>query len=217
VKHTHILFSLVGILLLVAGPSPANAGDLRDTAITWIHKVGIHGNVGFRHPTDPDVSRGVSFGPSIGLSPGNTNGWKFPVALSMFSEDLHNPAGTQFGSVRTRALLVGIGYGWHIGRLSVGPQIEVGYAFEHASMDDGGAAAFGAPVATVHADDAWIVRPEFKAEYFITPKVTFRTSVDYVRLEPEVAVTVPTGVISDQWSLSNVHANVGVGFYPFRK
>jgi len=69
----------------------------------------------------------------------------------------------------------------------------------------------------VHADDAWMLRPEFKAEYFITEKLTFRTSLDYVRLQPEVTVTTPNAVISDQWSLNNVHANVGVGFYPFRK
>jgi hypothetical protein len=218
VKYSYRCLSVLPILLLVTGPPAANAADLRDTAITWIRKAGIHGNIGFRHPTDPDVSRGVTVGPSIGLSPGTTNGWKFPVALSMFTEDLHSPAGTQFGSVRTRALLAGIGYGWHFGRLSVGPQIEVGYAFEHASMDDNGAAAFGSPGAvTVHADNAWILRPEFKVEYFITPKVTFRTSVDYVRLEPDVAVTTPNVVISDQWNLSNVHANIGVGFYPFRK
>src|SRR4030095_2191184 len=102
-------------LLLVACPRSANAGDLRDTAITWIHKVGIHGNLALRHPTDPDVSRGVSFGGSIGLSPGHANGWKFPVALATFSEDLHSPSEIQFASVRTRALLAGIGYGWHSG------------------------------------------------------------------------------------------------------
>jgi len=182
----------------------------------WIQKVGVHGNMGFRHPTDPDVSRGVTFGPSIGLSPGRSNGWKVPVALSMFSQELHSANGTQFANVRTRALLAGIGYGWHFGRLSVGPQIEVGYAFNHARMDGNAAAVFG-PSATVHADDAWLVRPEFKAEYFITPKVTFRTSVDYVRLEPDVTVTTPNAVIRDEWHMSNVHANVGVGFYPFRK
>jgi hypothetical protein len=218
VRNTYTRLGLLSIFLLITGSASANAGDLQDQAITWIRKVGIHGNMGFRHPTDPDVSRGVSFGPSIGLSPGRTNGWKVPVALSMFSEDLHSPAGTQFGSVRTRALLAGIGYGWHFGRLSVGPQIEFGYAFNHASMEDDGARAFGpSGVVTVHADNSWIVRPEFKAEYFITPKVTFRTSIDYVRLEPQVAVTTPNGVITDQWNMSNVHLNVGVGFYPLRK
>ena len=215
--HGRTCLNLVSILFLVAIPR-ADAGDLRDQAITWIQKVGVHGNVGFRHPTDPDVSRGVTVGPSIGLSPGHANGWKFPAALSMFSEDLHSPGGTQFGHVRTRALLAGVGYGWHFGRLSVGPQVEAGYAFNHASMDGIGAAAFGPSVTgTLHADNAWIVRPEFKVEYFITPKVTFRTSVDYVRLRPDVAVTTPNAVISDQWNLSNVHANVGVGLYPFRK
>jgi hypothetical protein len=218
VKYIDTRLGFVSIFVLLIGSSSATAGDLRDTAITWIRKTGIHGNMGFRHPTDPDVSRGVSFGPSIGLSPGQNNGWKFPFSLSTFSEDLHNSAGTQFGSVRVRALLGGIGYGWHFGRWSLGPQVKVGYAFNHASMDDDGAAAFGPPnVATVHADNAWMVRPEFRVEYFITQKVTFRTSVDYVRLEPQVAVTTPTGVISDQWNLSNVHTNVGIGYYPFRK
>ena len=217
-KHSFARLSLVAVLLLAGTAHSADAGDLRDTAITLIQKVGVHGNMGVRHPTDPDVSRGVTFGPSIGLSPGQTNGWKFPVALSMFSEDLHNPAGAEFGSVRTRVLMAGIGYGWHFGRLSVGPQIEVGYAFNHASMEGDGAVAFGPPGAVrLHADNAWMVRPELKAEFFITPKVTFRTSLDYVRLQPDIAVTTPTAVIRDQWNLSNVHANVGIGFYPFRK
>ena len=121
-KYIDTRLGLLSIFLLVMGAPSANAGDLRDTAITWIHKVGFHGNMSVRHPTDPDVSRGVSFGPSIGLSPGKTNGWKVPFALSTFSDDLHTSAGgTQFGSVRTRALLVGIGYGWHFGRWVLRP------------------------------------------------------------------------------------------------
>jgi len=217
VKLTHIRLCLAWIVLLLMVAPSANAGDLRDTAITWIHKVGLHGNVGFRHPTDPDVSRGVTYGPSVGLSPGQNNGWKFPVALSMFSEDLHSPAGTEFGSIRTRALLAGVGYGWHFGRLSVGPQVEFGYALTRESLEDDAGAAFGASGVSLHADNTWIVRPEFKAEYFITSKVTFRSSIDYVRLTPQVTVTTPNGVITDQWNMSNFHLNVGVGFYPFRK
>jgi len=218
VNYTYIHRGLLSVVLLVAGSPSANAGDLRDTAITLIRKVGVHGNMGFRHPTDPDVSRGVTFGPSIGLSPGHDNGWKVPVALSSFTEDLHSPSGIQFGSVRTRALLAGIGYGWHFGRWGVGPQIELGYAFEHGSLDDDSSGAFGTTGAiSLNVDNAWLVRPEFKAEYFITPKVTFRTSIDYVRLEPQVTVTTPNAVFSDQWSMSNVHLNFGIGFYPFRQ
>jgi len=215
-KWPHL--SLLGVFIFAIPSVSAHAGDLQDNLVTVIHKVGVHGNVSFRHPTDPDVTRGVTFGPSIGLTPGRTNGWKFPVALSMFSEDLHTSDGAEFASVRTRALLGGIGYGWHFGRLSVGPQIEVGYAFNHGTMSDTAADAFGAAgTPTMSVKNAWIVRPELKAEYFITSKVTFRTSVDYVRLQPDITVTTSAGTMSDQWHMSNVHANVGVGFYPFRK
>jgi len=191
---------------------------MRENAIALIRKAGVHGNVGYRRPTDSNVTRGVTFGPSVGLSPGRTNGWKYPVALTMFSEDLHGPNGQQFGSVRTRAILAGVGYGWHFERFSMGPQVEVGYAFTHGTLTEDPSRAFDAqgPV-SMHVDNGWIVRPEFKLEYFISSKFTLRTSVDYIRLQPAIVVTTPAGVINDGWNMSNIHANVGVGFYPFRK
>ena len=71
-----------------ARPTPERADTFEDKILALIRKVGVHGNMSVRHPTDNDVTRGLTFGPSIGLSPGRTNGWKYPVALSMFSEDL---------------------------------------------------------------------------------------------------------------------------------
>src|SRR5262245_20886402 len=209
---------LLGALLPMIVPAPARADAFEDNILVLIRKVGVHGNMGFRHPTDNDVTRGVTFGPSIGLSPGRTNGWKYPVALSMFSEELHSPSSAHFGTVRTRALMAGIGYGWHFGDLSVGPQIEVGYAFNHSSLEDDAAQAFAAAGGVVmDVSNSWMVRPEFKAEYLLTPKFSIRASLDYVRLRPDVTVITPAGTLPNTWDLSNVHANVGVGFYPFRK
>jgi hypothetical protein len=62
-----------------------------------------------------------------------------------------------------------------------------------------------------------LLRPQVKAEYFITEKFTLRASADYMRLRPDIVATTPTGQIGDRWDASNVHANVGIGFYPFRK
>jgi len=201
-----------------APPAPARAGGFEENVLALVRKVGVHGNVSVRHPTDNDVTRGVTFGPSIGLSPGTTNGWKYPVALSMFSEDLHSPSGTQFGSVRTWALMAGIGYGWHFGELSVGPQIEVGYAFNHSSLQGDAPQAFASPGSVaLNVSNSWMVRPEFKAEYLLTPKFSIRSSLDYVRLRPDVTVTTPAGAVPNTWDLSNVHANVGIAFYPLRK
>jgi hypothetical protein len=198
--------------------APERAEGFEQNILALIRKVGVHGNLSFRHPTDNDVTRGVTFGPSIGLSPGRTNGWKYPVALSMFSEDLHSPSGAQFGSVRTWALMAGIGYGWHFGRLSVGPQVEVGRAFNHSSLEGDAPQAFAAPGSiALDVSNAWMVRPEFKAEYLLTPKFSIRSSLDYVRLRPDVTVMTSSGVVPNTWDLSNVHANVGIAFYPFGK
>ena len=124
-------------------------------------------------------------GISVGLSPGRTNGWRYPFALTFFSQDLHSQNGVEFASVRTRALVGGIGYGWHFGRLGPGVQVQTGYAWNHGSLNEDLEAAFGVPKGTVwlNAGDSWLVRPEIKAEYFITPKITVRVSGDYVYCE----------------------------------
>jgi hypothetical protein len=114
--------------------------------------------------------------------------------------------------------MAGVGYGWHFGELSVGPQIEVGYAFNHSSLDGDAPQAFASPGnVALDVSNSWMVRPEFKAEYLLTPKFSIRSSLDYVRLRPDVTVMTPAGAVPNTWDLSNVHANVGVAFYPFRQ
>jgi hypothetical protein len=199
-------------------PAPAGAGGFEDNIVALVRKVGVHGNISVRHPTDSDVTRGLTFGPSIGLSPGRTNGWKYPVALSMFRQELHSPSGAQFATVRTIALLGGIGYGWHFGELSVGPQVEIGYAFNHSTVEDDAPQAFAVPGSVaMDVRNTWMVRPECKAEYLLTSRFSVRASLDYVRLRPDVTVRTPAGAVPNTWDLSNVHANVGVAFYPFRQ
>ena len=151
---------IFGVLLAVPASAWADDGNLR----ALIRKVGIHGNLGVRNPTDSDVTRGVSVGPSVGVAPGHSNGWKYPFAFNMFSEYLHGPNGQQFGTVHTRALAAGIGYGWHFGQLSIGPDVEVGYAFNHTSVTgDAGAFEESGPL-QMHAANSWLLRPELKAE-----------------------------------------------------
>ena len=103
--------------------------------------------------------------PSIGLSPGRSNGWRYPFALTFLSQDLHSANGGGFASVRTRAILGGIGYGWHFARPSTGVQTQTGYAFNHATLDGDVEHAFNVPNGTVsiHIDNSWLLRPEIKA------------------------------------------------------
>ena len=209
----------VAILLAFVCPVRAAAQSaLKDNLVDLAKKVGVHGNVSLRHPTDEDVTKGTSLGGSVGLAPGHTGGWKYPVGLTLFSENLHSPNGEQFAYVREFGLVGGIGYGWHFGRLAAGAQFQIGFALTREKTDGDMVAAFGvpAPAVGVHADNAFLWRPEFKTEYFVTEKFTIRAGVDYLHSNPDILVTTPNGQFTG-WDLSNIHANVGIGFYPFRK
>jgi len=213
--------ALIDVLILTLVPSTAHAQSnvIKEMTAQLIEKIGIHGNISHRYPLDSDVTNNWGKGVSIGLSPGRTNGWRYPFALTFFTQGLNGPNGEGFASVRTRAILGGIGYGWHFGRLSTGVQMQTGYAFNHATLEEDSEHAFNVPNGTVSidSDNSWLLRPEIKAEYFITHKFTVRVSGDYVYMRPGMVVTTLHQRVERQWDESNLHANVGVAFYPFRK
>lgn len=211
---------LAGTIIAMA-PSEAQAQSafLKDNVAKIVRKIGFHLNTSVREPIDSDVSKGTTYGASLGLSPGRKPGWRYPVGINMFSEYLHGPNGQQFAVLRARAIMAGIGYGWHFGRLSAGASLHTGFSFNRARPDGNLLSAFDVPDGnvSVKAGNAFLLRPQIKAEYFITPKFTFRISGDYMLMRPDIVVTTPTGRISDRWDASNLHANIGFGIYPFRK
>ena len=115
--------------------------------------------------------------------------------------------------------MAGIGYGWHFGRLSTGASLQTGYAFNRGRTEGDVPLVFDVPLSAVSVEvgNSLLLRPQVKAEYFITPKFTARVSADYMLLRPDIVVTTPTERIEDRWNASNVHANIGIGYYPFRK
>ena len=42
---------------------------------------------------------------------------------------------------------------------------------------------------TMDVSDTWLLRPQIKAEYFLTRKITVRVSGDYVRTRPDIGVS----------------------------
>lgn len=218
-KATTLL--LIAGTLIAALPSPAQAQPefIKDNAVKLARKVGVHVNTSIREPIDSDVTKGTTFGASIGLSPGRTNGWRYPFGFTIFSENLLSPNGQEFAELRSRAILAGIGYGWHFGKLSTGASLQTGYSFNGTRPQGDLLSAFNVPsgAVSVHAGNSLLLRPQVKAEYFITPRFTFRISADYMLTRPDITVTTPSGTIDDRWDASNAHANIGFGFYPFRK
>lgn len=107
-KITFALFALS----LIASPPAAHAQPqfIKDHAAEMIRKLGVHVNTSFRKPIDDEVTRGGRiYGVSVGLSPGETNGWRYPIGLTMFSEKLHGPSGAPFALLRARAIMAGVG------------------------------------------------------------------------------------------------------------
>lgn len=207
------------ILALMPSPAMAQAEFLKENVTKLVRKVGVHVNTSVREPLDHDVTKGTTFSASVGLSPGRTNGWRYPFGFTTFSEDLNAPNGEKFATFKSRAILGGIGYGWHRGKLSLGTSLQAGWGFNHGRLFGNTASAFGSPEGptTIHIDNSPLLRPQVKVEYFLTRKFTVRSSADYMFLRPSIDVTTASGPQEDRWHTSNFHANVGIGFYPFRK
>lgn len=208
---------LIGIL---AAPAPAQAQPefIKDNVSKIVRKLGVHANISVREPLDHDVTKGMSFGGSVVLGGGRREGWKYPVALTTFSEYLHAPDGGRFATLKSYALVAGVGYGWNIGKLTVSPAVQTGVAFNKGRLDANAAQAFNAdsPV-SIKVGKSLMLKPKLTLEYFLTNKFSVRTSADYVLTQPSITVTTATGTIGDRWNASNFHANLGIGFYPFRK
>lgn len=191
---------------------------LKDNVTKLVRKVGVHVNMSVREPLDHDVTKGTTFGGAVVLGGGRSTGWKYPIALTTFNEYLHAPDGGQFATLKSWAIVGGVGYGWSFGKLSVSPAVQTGVAFNSGRLDDNAAQAFNAegPV-SIKVGKSLLLRPKLTLEYFVTPKFTVRTSADYMLTQPNITVTTPTGSIGDRWNASSFHATVGIGFYPFRK
>jgi hypothetical protein len=212
--------SAIVVLACFLSPAPAQAQPefVKDNVSKIVRKLGVHVNWSVREPLDSDVTKGQSFGGSIVLGGGRTTGWKYPIAITTFDETLMAPGGSQFATLKSWAIVGGVGYGWNIGKLTISPAVQTGVAFNSGRLDSNAPLAFNAngPV-SIKVGNSLLLRPKLTLEYFLTPKFTLRTSGDYVLTQPNITVTTPDGSIGDRWNASNFHASVGIGFYPFRK
>jgi hypothetical protein len=219
-RTSTIGLSLALVVTFLPQPAMAQSEFLKDNVTKIVKKVGFHASTSFSDPRDKtQVDRDGSYGFSIGLAPGRTNGWRYPVGLAWFSESLISPSGTAFAKFRSRPVVAGIGYGWHFGKFGTGAQLQGGWAFNSVKAQGDIADAFLMPSNSVFVDvhNSWVLRPQVKVEYFLTEKFTLRSSLNYVFMHPRVDIRTPQGVTSRNWDASHVSLSMGVGFYPFRK
>jgi hypothetical protein len=212
--------SAILLIGFMAAPAPVQAQQefIRTNTEKIIRKLGVRANISVRNSADTDVTKPTKPGLAVMLGGGRKEGLKFPVSITSYSENLLGPSGDQFGSLKAYAIMGGVGYGWNVGRLSTGADIQAGVAYNRGRIDGDSALAFrtDGPV-SISVGNSLIARPRLKAEYFITEKFTVKTSADYIWTRPSIAVTTVGGRISDRWDMSHYHLSVGVAFYPFRK
>src|SRR5262245_15761293 len=211
---------LVASCLVAASAAPAAAQDFsKDNMLRMLRKVGVHGNIGVRTPTDKTVTEGLTKGISIGLAPGQHDGWKFPVSLSWYSEDLSGPSGNQFARLSMKGPYAGVGYGWHFGpRFSTTIAMQVGYSINNVTTVVGDRTAFtsGNPI-SVDVSNSFVLRPRWNTEYFLSKKLSFRTSLNYIIANPDVVVITAAGREPGKWRANALNASVGLGFYPLKR
>ena len=202
-----------------AAPAIAQPEFSKENITKLIRKVGIHANVGEMHPFSDNVTKGLTKGVSVGLAPGQHNGWKFPVGISWYSEELNGPNGTQFANLRANPILAGIGYGWHFGpKFSTSAAVQAGYSFNKVSRAGNPAGAFASgDLVSLSVKNSFLLRPRLQAEYFVARKVSLRTTLSYIVMRPDVVVTTAAGRMGQTWKADAVNASVGIAYYPLLK
>jgi hypothetical protein len=216
-KHLS-LAALVALLAIHATPAFAQGEFVKDNLTRLIRKVGVHVGVGVSEPLDSDVTKAAKYGVSVGLAPGRGNGWKYPVGITWFSEELRGASGEQFGKLQTRAALGGVGYGWHFGRLSATIALQAGIALNTVKLSAAAARVFDSVTEPkIRLKNSAIVRPQVRFEYFFTEKITVRTALSYIHTQPNIEVQTSAGLAPGSWNTHNVNAAIGLGYYPFRK
>lgn len=201
-------------------PSPAQAQSdfIKSKLKELITRSGVYVQASSRSSIDNDVRMGRSFGIGYGIAGRQTKGRKIPFSFGGYSGDLETAGGSEFGRFKATQVMSGIGYSWVHGKMVYGAQMGVGYSFNKVTLHDGVSTAFGVegPVA-VDVSDSWVLRPQVKAEYFLTRKVALRTQLSYTYTDPDVTVRTGAEEISHEWRPHHMQLSFAVGVFPFRK
>lgn len=211
---------LIGALVIALFPRPAQAqGDFVKSKLKdLIQRSGVYVSASTRSSLDNDVRMGPSLGVGLGFAGRQRAGRKIPFSLGGYSGDLETVTGSDFGRFKATQVMSGIGYNWVHGKLTYGAQLGVGYSFNKVTLDDGVSAAFGVPNAvSVDVSNSWVLKPQIKAEYFVSRKVSLRTQLSYTYTDPQVIVRTGTQEFSHEWRPHHTQISFAVGIFPFRK
>jgi hypothetical protein len=149
---------------------------------TWGSVATIDKNLGTQYKLSPFIrwnSRRRGWGPSFGLA-FTTTDLRVPV--------MGRPI--VVGSVKTRPVMLGIGYSVVRRRIRTTVGMVGGYSFNDVTVDR---VLPGDAVANVTIENAWVVQPKVGVTVAATRRLAVVASLGYVFSPPHVSVTVTQG------------------------
>ena len=215
----HTLGASVALVLTLL-PSPALAqGDFVKSKLkNLIERSGVYVSASSRSSLDEDVRMGRTVGVGYGVAGPQVTGRKIPFSFGGYGGDLETGGGSNVGRFKATQVMSGIGYSWVYGKMTYGVQVGVGYSFNKVTLDPAVSGALGVsePV-SVSVSNSWVLRPQVKAEYFLTRKISLRSQLSYTYTDPDVVVRVGTQELTQNWRPNHMQLSFAVGFFPFRK
>jgi hypothetical protein len=174
----------------------AHAQD--DPVESALAHVGVGVGINFYHPRSGDGD------PSDGITIAYRwhsfhSGWGPTFGIDWHTTDFHQTLGAveaPIGSLRMRALLVGLGHTRHLGRFAASASISGGYSFNHLTVDSGMVPAFrsaGIPLLGVRVNDSAMGKPEVAVWYDVAKHVGVGVSAAYLFIRPQEITTTAFG------------------------
>jgi len=204
---------------MLAGRAHADIPDL-DSAVAHM---GIGAGVTFNKPTNSDgnSAQGIAF-----VYRWHTfhSGWGPSFGIDWHSTDFNHSFGSAdapFGTLRTRALLVGYGHTKKAGRFSASASMSGGYSFNDFSVAAAASPAFataGVTLLGVSVGNSVVLKPEVAVWYDVFRHVGIGVSAAYLVTRPTETLTTATGaqvlhLRADEFELT---AGVTVGVWKKR-
>jgi hypothetical protein len=173
----------------------AHAQDPIESAVAH---VGVGVGINFYHPTSGDGD------PSDGLTIAYRwhsfhSGWGPTFGIDWHTTDFHQDIGAveaPIGSLRMRALLVGIGHTNRLGRFTTSASVSGGYSFNRLTVDNDMVPAFrnaGVSLVGVRVNDSAIGKPEVAIWYDLFKHIGVGVSASYLFIRPQLVTTTVTG------------------------
>jgi hypothetical protein len=217
----HRLLTLATLLIVAPILTTCARAQVPDVDSAVAH-MGVGAGITFIKPTNSDgnSSQGVAF---VYRWHSFHSGWGPSFGIDWHSTDFNHSFGSvdaPFGTLRTRALLLGYGHTQRIHRFSASASVSGGYSFNDFSTAGAAgpaAAAAGVSLVGVSIGNSAVLRPDVAVWYDVFRHVGVGVSAAYLVSRPTETMTTAIGSQSQRLRADAFELTVGVAVGVWKK